>query len=321
MNPLSAFDLKGKKGLILGLASEHSIAWGCARQAQAMGAEVVATCLNDKARAYVEPLTQPLGIDLQTCNIETPEELEKLVANAIAKFGRLDFVIHSIAWAPLQDLHGRVIDSSSEGFARAMEVSCHSFATLAKLCAPHMPRGGSMLTMSYLGADEAERSGEGRGDIALAGFHAAALQAAPLGAAAAEVDEREIRGCLDQAGHLRTHAIHAIHHRLHGEDQHALRFGLQSRDGAVFELRGADLQSGLEALKLLADDLSLLGELFGKDSFIEHRDAGDATGRNRIASTATAPFGHRDGFAPHAAKSRATSLIALPRPSWICRPE
>ncbi len=150
-----AFDLKGKKGLILGLANEHSIAWGCARQAQAMGAEVIASCLNDKARAYVEPLTEPLGIDLQSCNIEVPGELDKLVTYAADQLGRLDFVIHSIAWAPLQDLHGRVIDSSSEGFARAMEVSCHSFATLARLCEPHMTHGGSMLTMSYLGADEA----------------------------------------------------------------------------------------------------------------------------------------------------------------------
>lgn len=155
MNTMSAFDLQGKKGLVLGLANAHSIAWGCARQAHAMGAEVVASCLNDKARPFVEPLTQPLGIDLHTCNIETPGDLEQLVAHAVAKLGRLDFVIHSIAWAPLADLHGRVIDSSSVGFARAMEVSCHSFATLAKLCAPHMTQGGSMVTMSYLGADEA----------------------------------------------------------------------------------------------------------------------------------------------------------------------
>jgi enoyl-[acyl-carrier protein] reductase I len=155
MNAISAFDLQGKKGLVLGLANEHSIAWGCARQAQAMGADVIASCLNDKARSYVEPLTQSVGMDLQTCNIEIPDDLNTLVAYAVAKLGRLDFVIHSIAWAPLEDLHGRVIDSSSTGFARAMEVSCHSFASLAKLCAPHMTRGGSMITMSYLGADEA----------------------------------------------------------------------------------------------------------------------------------------------------------------------
>ncbi len=149
------FDLQGKKGLVLGLANAQSIAWGCARQAHALGAQLVTSCLNDKARAYVEPLTQPLGIDLQTCNIEAPEELDRLVNHAVQQLGQLDFVIHSIAWAPLQDLHGRVIDSTSSGFARAMDVSCHSFAALAKLCVPHMPQGGSMVTMTYLGANEA----------------------------------------------------------------------------------------------------------------------------------------------------------------------
>ena len=153
MSPV--FELHGKKGLILGLANEHSIAWGCARQARLLGADVVATCLNDKARPYVEPLTQAAGIDLQNCNIETEGEMARVVAYAADKLGQLDFVIHSIAWAPLQDLHGRVVDSSSEGFARAMAVSCHSFAELAKLCAPHMRAGGSMVTMSYLGAEEA----------------------------------------------------------------------------------------------------------------------------------------------------------------------
>jgi enoyl-[acyl-carrier protein] reductase I len=151
----SAFHLNGKKGLVLGLANANSIAWGCARQAHAMGAQLVVSCLNDKARSYVEPLTQPLGIDLQTCNIEAPEELETFIRYALSQLGHFDFVIHSIAWAPLQDLHGRVVDSTSSGFSRAMDVSCHSFAALAKLCAPHMPQGGSMVTMSYLGADEA----------------------------------------------------------------------------------------------------------------------------------------------------------------------
>lgn len=149
------FSLRGKKGLILGLANEHSIAWGCAQLVRQMGADVVATCLNDKARKYVEPLTQPSGIELVTCNVEDAGAIEALVKTAIEKLGHFDFVIHSIAWAPLEDLHGRTIDSSSAGFARAMEVSCHSFATLAKICSPHMKAGGSLLTMTYLGADEA----------------------------------------------------------------------------------------------------------------------------------------------------------------------
>lgn len=147
--------LAGKKGLVLGLANDHSIAWGCAQLAHLQGAEIVASCLNEKARPYVEPLTLAAGIDLQTCNVEQPTELKALVDYAVAKMGRLDFVVHSIAWAPLEDLHGQIIDSSSTGFSRAMDVSCHSFAALAKLCAPHMTEGGSLLTMTYLGADEA----------------------------------------------------------------------------------------------------------------------------------------------------------------------
>ena len=139
----------------MGLANEHSIAWGCAQMASQMGAEVVASCLNDKARPYIEPLTAAAGIDLKTCNVEQMGELQALVDHAVARLGRLDFVVHSIAWAPLEDLHGQVIDSSSTGFARAMDVSCHSFATLAKYCAPHMTDGGSLVTMTYLGADEA----------------------------------------------------------------------------------------------------------------------------------------------------------------------
>jgi enoyl-[acyl-carrier protein] reductase I len=153
MNQL--LNLSGKKGLILGVANDQSIAWGCALMAKQLGADVMVTCLNEKARGYVEPLTRAEQIDLEICNVEDPGALEALVNTAVKKFGQLDFVIHSIAWAPLEDLHGRVVDSSSMGFARAMEVSCHSFATLAKLCAPYMPRGGALLTMTYLGADEA----------------------------------------------------------------------------------------------------------------------------------------------------------------------
>ncbi len=119
------------------------------------GAELVVSCLNEKARRFVEPLTTPLGIELTHCDVEAEGELEATVAQAVAKLGHLDFVIHSIAWAPLADLHGDVIDSSSEGFTRAMNISCHSFARAAKLCAPHMANGGAMLSMTYLGADEA----------------------------------------------------------------------------------------------------------------------------------------------------------------------
>ena len=148
------FSLAGKKGLILGVANDRSIAWGCTKLFRELGADVVATCLNEKARKYVQPLTDSVGVDLLNCDVEEPGQLEAAVAHAVDKFGQIDFLIHSIAWAPLADLHGQVVDSSRDGFARAMSVSCHSFAEVAKLCAPHMPAGGSMLSMTYLGSGE-----------------------------------------------------------------------------------------------------------------------------------------------------------------------
>lgn len=144
--------LAGKKGLILGLANEHSIAFGCAREARLAGAQLVTSCLNEKALKFAEPLARELAAPLHICDVEKPGELEALVEFAVAQLGHLDFVVHSIAWAPLEELHGLVVDSSGPGFARAMNVSCHSFAQLAKLCLPHMPNGGSFVTMSYLGS-------------------------------------------------------------------------------------------------------------------------------------------------------------------------
>jgi len=156
MNTLPSYlGLRGRKGLVLGLADERSIAYGVAREAHAQGANIVTTCLNAKAQQAVAPLAAQLQVPLLPCNVEDPQQLEDTVAQAAEQLGGLDFVVHSIAWAPLADLHGAVVNSSSQGFARAMEISCHSFASLAKLCAPHMKDGGSFVTMSYLGADEA----------------------------------------------------------------------------------------------------------------------------------------------------------------------
>lgn len=148
-------NLKNKKGLIFGIANEHSIAYGCAEEALARGAQVIATCLNEKAFSAIRPLTEKIDLSLSICNIQNDEELENLFIQVKEQWGELDFVIHSIAWAPLLELHGRVIDSSSDGFSKAMDISCHSFARVAKLFAPLMTSGGSMVTMTYLGADEA----------------------------------------------------------------------------------------------------------------------------------------------------------------------
>lgn len=147
--------LEGKKGLVVGIANEHSIAWGCARAFRAAGADLAVTWFNDKARPHVEPLAQQLQASIALpLDVEQPGQLEAVFDAIAAQWGRLDFVLHSIAFAPKDDLHGRVTDSSREGFGRAMDISCHSFMRMARLAEPLMPHGGSLLTMSYLGAEE-----------------------------------------------------------------------------------------------------------------------------------------------------------------------
>ena len=147
--------LKGKKGLVFGVANDKSIAYAVAKKLTQEGADVVASCLNQKAYDIIAPSLINEGIYVQVCNVEDPEQLNTFIEYSLQELKHLDFIVHSIAWAPLEDLHGRVVDSSSDGFARAMTISCHSFAQIAHLCVPHMSKGGSLVTMSYLGADEA----------------------------------------------------------------------------------------------------------------------------------------------------------------------
>lgn len=147
--------LQGKKGLVVGVANDKSIAWGCARALRDAGAELALTWFNDKARPHVEPLAQKLQAAITLpLDVEQPGQMEAVFDAIAQRWGQLDFVLHSIAFAPKSDLHGRVVDSSREGFARAMDISCHSFARMAHLAEPLMPQGGSLMTMSYVGAEE-----------------------------------------------------------------------------------------------------------------------------------------------------------------------
>lgn len=147
--------LSGRKGLVVGIANEHSIAYGCARMFRNCGAELAVTWLNDKARRHVEPLAQELSAPIMMpLDVEQSGELDEVFDTIRERWGRLDFVLHSIAYAPMDDLHGRLADCSREGFARAMDISCHSFIRMARLAEPLMDRGGALLTMSYLSANE-----------------------------------------------------------------------------------------------------------------------------------------------------------------------
>jgi len=145
--------LAGKRALVVGIANEHSIAYGCAKAFHSLGADLAITYLNDKARPHVEPAAKALGVPIfLPLDVQRPGELEAVFETIRSKWGRLDILVHSIAFAPRQDLQGGLLDCSAEGFKVAMDVSCHSFVRMAKLAAPLMTEGGTMFAMSYHGA-------------------------------------------------------------------------------------------------------------------------------------------------------------------------
>jgi enoyl-[acyl-carrier protein] reductase I len=147
--------LKGKKALVVGIANEHSIAYGCAAAFHELGADIAMTYLNEKARAYVEPLATTLGAPLLLpLDVSRPGELEAVFERVTKEWGRLDILVHSIAWAPKDDLQGGLLNVSADGFAKAMDISCHSFIRMARLAAPLMKDGGTMFAMSYHGAQK-----------------------------------------------------------------------------------------------------------------------------------------------------------------------
>ncbi len=147
--------LAGKKALVIGIANESSIAWGCARAFHELGAEVAVTYLNDKARPHVEPLAQALNAPIfLPLDVSVPGQLEQVFETISKEWGQLDILVHSIAWAPKEDLQGGLLCSSAEGFAKAMDVSCHSFIRMARLAEPLMTAGGTLFAMSYYGANK-----------------------------------------------------------------------------------------------------------------------------------------------------------------------
>ena len=147
--------LKGKKALVVGVANESSIATGCARAFHELGADIALTYLNEKSKRFVEPVAaQVESTFLAPLDVSVPGELEALFERIGKEWGSLDILVHSIAWAPKDDLQGGLLQCSADGFAKAMDVSCHSFVRMAKLAAPLMKDGGTMFAMSYHGAQK-----------------------------------------------------------------------------------------------------------------------------------------------------------------------
>lgn len=203
---MELLDLKGRKGLVVGIANEDSLAWSAARHFRGAGAELAITYYNDKAKPFVEPLATAVGAPIfLPCNVSAPGELEAVFGAIRARWGRLDFLFHSIASARKDDLHGRLIDCSMDGFAEAMVVSCHSFIRMARLAEPLMDQGGSIMTMSYYGAEKVVEHYNVMGPVK------AALEAS-VRYLAHELGQKNIRVNAISAGPVRTRAASGIKH-------------------------------------------------------------------------------------------------------------
>ena len=197
-------DLKGKRGLVVGVANEASIAAGCARAFRAAGAELALTFLNEKARPWVEPVAQEVGAPLfLPCDVREPGQLEAVFDRITAEWGGVDFLLHAIAFAPREDLHTSVVNASAEGFATAMDISCHSFLRMARLARPLMQAGGSLITVSFYGADRVVENYNLMGPVK------AALEAS-VRYAAADLAGEGIRAFSLSTGPVKTRAASGI---------------------------------------------------------------------------------------------------------------
>jgi len=196
--------LEGKKGLVIGIANDHSIAWGCAKAFRALGAELAVTYLNEKAKPHVEPLARELEAPIfMPMDVRTPGQLEAVFERVAKDFGQLDFLVHSIAFSPKDTLCGRVVDVPLDGFLTTMDVSCWSFIRMAHLAEPLMTQGGSLFTMTYYGSTRVVEN------YNIMGVAKAALEAA-VRYLAAELGPKGIRVHAISPGPLSTRAASGI---------------------------------------------------------------------------------------------------------------
>jgi enoyl-[acyl-carrier protein] reductase I len=196
--------LEGKRGLVVGIANENSIAWGCAKAFRAFGAEVGVTYLNDKAKRFVEPLARELEAPIMMpLDARVPGQMEAVFERIAEQWGSLDFVVHSIAFSPKEALQGRVVDVARDGFLTTMEVSCWTFIRMAHLAEPLMHNGGSLFTMTYYGSQMVVEN------YNIMGVAKAALESA-VRYLAAELGPKGIRVHAVSPGPLATRAASGI---------------------------------------------------------------------------------------------------------------
>ncbi|MCS6327283.1 MAG: enoyl-ACP reductase, partial [Nitrospira sp.] len=146
--------LEGKKGLIIGVANKHSIAWAIAQAAAREGAQMLFSYQNERLRENVEELVQTLpGASACVCDVGDDGQIAAMMKQASEKLGRLDFVVHSLAFAPREELSGEFVNTTRQGFATALDVSAYSLVAVTRAAMPLMTEGGSVVTLTYLGSE------------------------------------------------------------------------------------------------------------------------------------------------------------------------
>ncbi|MGR3638430.1 enoyl-ACP reductase FabI [Alterinioella nitratireducens] len=153
-DPAELLDLSGRKGLVVGIANDRSLAWPAALHFRQAGADLAITYVDARTKPFVAPLAERLEAPiLLPCNVKEPHELDAVFDAIARRWGQLDFILHAVGSVPPADLHGRLTDCSAEGFSDAMTVSVHSLIRMAHLAEPLMKGGGSLITLSYLGGE------------------------------------------------------------------------------------------------------------------------------------------------------------------------
>jgi enoyl-[acyl-carrier protein] reductase I len=202
--PETKVALKGRKGLIVGIANDQSIAWGCAKAFRALGADLAVTYLNDRAKKHVQPLAEALDASIfAPLDVNVEGQMERVFEHIREEWGQLDFLLHSIAFSPKEALHGRVVDVDRDGFLKTMEISCWSFLRMAHLAEPLMKRGGTLFTMTYYGSQMVVQN------YNIMGVAKAALEAS-VRYVAAELGPKGIRVHAISPGPLATRAASGI---------------------------------------------------------------------------------------------------------------